>query len=241
MQTIQSKLLNQFKNLTQCFTTKKMGNIAFHVNDKKIQVIQNHKTLAKHLSYNVESLVHMKQIHSCEVREVQECDNFSTIPSCDALITDKKNIPLMVMVADCAPVLFYDAQKKVIAVAHAGRAGAFGNIIGATLQSFSSKFNSNISDIYVSIGASIGVCCYEVGEEINTEANAIGLGYAISKQKNTYHLDISKILYRQLIDAGIEKEHIEISQECTSCNREKYFSYRAEKETGRFCGVIMIG
>jgi len=240
MKIIQSNLLNQFANLTQGFTTKNSGNLAFHVGDDKIKVIQNHEELAKELGYSMESLVHMKQLHKTEVQVINDSHNFYTPPRCDALITNKRNTPLMVMVADCSPILFYDAKKEVIAVAHAGRAGAFGNIISSTLKSFRQNFNSKPEDIFVSVGVSIKSCCYKVGEEIVEEAKELNLEYAIIKGDNSYFLDISAILKKQLKNENIPQNNIEFSDECNCCNDDKYFSYRAQKNTGRFAGIINL-
>jgi len=240
MKIIQSNLLNQFANLTQGFTTKNSGNLAFHVDDEKIKVIQNHKDLAKELGYDVESLVHMKQVHKTQVQVINDSHNFYTPPTCDALITNKRNTPLMVMVADCSPILLYDAKKEVIAVVHAGRAGAFRNIISSTLKNFRKNFNSKPEDIFVSVGASIQSCCYEVGEEIVQEAKELNLEYAIIKGDNSYFLDISVILKKQLKNENIPQNNIEFSDECNCCNDDKYFSYRAQKNTGRFAGIICL-
>jgi len=249
MKIYQTDLLNKFTNLTHAFTTKDGGvslkpysslNLAFHVNDNPLDVVKNHKILASQLNYNQKTLVHMKQIHSNKVHIVNNKDNFDNPPTCDALITNKTNIALMVMVADCSPILFYDDTQKVIAVAHAGRQGAFKNILQNLLQSFVQDFKSNIKDINVSLGASIRECCYEVGEEIYKEAKELALEYAIQKKENRYYLNINKILLTQLYEAGIQKENIEISNECTCCKNNKYFSYRADGISGRFCGLLVL-
>lgn len=249
MQLKRSKLLNNFANVNHAFSTKDGGvskdaysslNLAFHVDDNPWHVDINHNTLANELGYEKNSLVHMKQIHSDIVHIVTDKDKFQTPPTCDALITNKTNTPLMVMVADCSPILFYDDEKKVIAVAHAGRAGAFKNIVKNVLNSFVKDFGSNAKNIYVSIGASIGECCYEVGSEIYDEASMLGLEYAMSRRGDSYYLDVGKILESQLLACGIKKEHIDNSSECSCCKNDTYFSYRADKETGRFAGVIEL-
>ncbi|RLF32439.1 MAG: peptidoglycan editing factor PgeF, partial [Thermoplasmata archaeon] len=239
-------------NLTHGFTTRKIGNLAFHVNNNSqhpksisslsftAHVESNHDTLAYALGYKKDSLIHMKQIHSADVHIVNNEDNFHLPRSCDALVTNKKNTPLMVMVADCSPILFYDKKEEVIAVAHAGRQGAFKNIVKNTIKSMACEFNSKAEDIYVSIGASIGPCCYEVGNEIYNEAKELNLEYAIEKQQDNYYLDISKILKKQLLACGIKNKNIEISKECSCCLDDKYFSYRAKAQTGRFAGVILL-
>ncbi len=249
MQITQTSLLNSFSNLTHCFTTKDGGvsseaysslNLAFHVDDESETVNKNHTLLANKLNYDKKTLVHMKQIHSDTVHVVTLDDNYKNPPTCDALITDMANIPLMVMVADCSPILFYDRVKKVIGVAHAGRQGAFKNIVKNVIESFKNSYGSNAEDILVSVGASIGQCCYEVGSEIYEEAKELGIEYSMNKKGKSYYLDISKILYSQLLESGVKKKNIEISKECTCCENNKYFSYRADELTGRFCGVIEL-
>ncbi|MDD5399777.1 MAG: peptidoglycan editing factor PgeF [Sulfurimonas sp.] len=234
-----SKKLTPFTNLTHAFTSRKSGNLAFHVGDDELSVEKNHILLANTLEYQKETLVHMKQIHSDLVCIVSD-EKFNAPPTCDALITNRPNTPLMVMVADCSPVLFYDDEKKAIAAAHAGRAGAFKNIVKIVVDKMAKAFGSNPKDMQVSIGASIGVCCYEVGSEIYKEAKALHLEYAMQKRDDKFYLDVNKILKKQLIECGINEQNIEIFNECTSCNTHKYFSYRAEKQTGRFAGVLMI-
>ncbi|MDA3907814.1 MAG: peptidoglycan editing factor PgeF [Sulfurimonas sp.] len=249
MKIYQSPILNHFSNLTHAFTTKDGGvskklynslNLAFHVNDNLLDVTRNHELLASTLKYNKRTLVHMKQIHSDLVHIVDETDDFDNPPICDALITDKTNIPLMVMVADCSPILFYDSKKEVIAVAHAGRQGAFKNIVKNVINSFVKNYGSDAKDISAIVGTSIGVCCYEVGSEIYEEAKELDLNYAIQKRDANFYLDISKILKSQLLASGVKEENIEFSSECSCCKNDIYFSYRADGITGRFAGILMM-
>ncbi len=249
MKIYPSKLLNNFSNLTHAFTTKDGGvshspynslNLAFHVGDNSLEVITNHELLATNLKYNKKTLVHMKQIHSNMVHIVDENDNFENPPICDAMVTDKLKIPLMVMVADCSPILFYDKKLQVIAVAHAGRKGTFKNIVKKVIDTFTNHYNSDAMDIYVSIGPSIDICCYEVGSEIYKEAKEMDLEYAMQVRDNNFYLNIRTILKSQLMASGIKEQNIEISDECSCCQNSKYFSYRADGTTGRFCGVICL-
>jgi YfiH family protein len=221
------------------FTSKADSNLAFHVDDNITKVIANHKALAQKYKYNLDKLVHMKQIHSNIVHVVDENDNFENPPTCDALITNKKEIPLMVMVADCTPILFFDDVRGVVAVAHAGRQGAFKNIVKNVLDAFVRTYNSNVKNIKVKIGFSICQECYEVGKEINEEARELQMQYAIKKKNNSYYLDVNKILINQLKDYGVLDSNIELSNECSSCNND-YYSYRRDGQTGRFAAVIVL-
>ena len=102
-------------------------NVAFHVGDKVTDVIKNRSILADNLNINIKNLIYMDQIHSNFIKIVNN-SLINKNESCDALITDKKEIALMVMVADCIPILMYDNTKRVVAAIHAGRNGTFQEI-----------------------------------------------------------------------------------------------------------------
>ena len=232
--------MKQSSKIFYYFSNREDGNLAFHVQEKKEHVTRRHKHLAEKLNYNYKELVHMRQIHSDKVVYVDENFNFYNPPECDALITDKKMLPLMVMVADCSAVLFYDKEREIIAVAHAGRAGAFANIIQNVIDTMHTQFHSQAKNISVEIGAAICQNCYEVGRDLYEKAQALSFTYACEKKDMKYYLNIRKILHQQLINSGVLEENIVISKECNSCNTQKYYSYRAEGLTGRFAGVIML-
>ena len=211
-------------------------NVAFHVGDDENNVLMNHQYIRSFFP-NSTKISYMNQIHS---NKVCELGMINEIPSCDALITDKAKDILMVMVADCIPILFYDTKQYIIAAIHAGRCGTFTNIVSQTLELMASTYYCNTKDIIVSIGPHIKKCCYEVGEEIVVEAKNLGLDKFIVKYGEKFHLDMISIILQQLIESGIETEKIEIVDNCTCCESDRFFSYRKEGKTGRFCGVIML-
>lgn len=251
MSAIISQILQSFPLLTYTFTTRHDGlskvpfntnNFAFHVGDDANVVRQNHLLLAKELDYDLERLVHMRQIHSDIIVVVDpEVDNFENPPECDALITDIPNIPLMVMTADCTPVLLFDPVRNVIAVAHAGRAGAVKGIIPKTIAKMCSDFGSSIEDIAVVLGPSIHGCCYEVGEKIAQEVTDDGYGFAVIAKEGSYYLEVNTIIKKQLEETGIKNENVEDVNICNACENKHFFSYRADRQkTGRIAGVLML-
>lgn len=209
-------------------------NLAYHVGDNKDVVMQNHRILARTLGYDLKKLFFMNQIHSNKVEIVDE--NSFTIPTCDALVTALPGRALMAMGADCACVLLEESSAGVIAAAHVGRAGAFGDILSSVVSVMQERFGAAPSRIKVAVGARIGVCCYEVGQKEIDEAAKLGYDFAIEGDK----LDLDAIIAKQLEKNGIVKEHIEFLPHCTRCESETFFSYRAAKETGRNCGVIVL-
>ena len=216
------------------FISKKSdGNIAYHVNDDKNSVDINRKRLADTYGYNNNDLKYMKQIHSSLV---EVADKSYTASECDALITNQTDTPIMVMVADCIPIMMHDEQNGVIAVVHAGRNGTFCYIAKKTVNSMTEKFGSNPNDIKVFLGPSIRSCCYEVSDEIAKIAEKnFGKKFVSGR-----FIDLQGINKKQLLDEGILSENIKISQICTKCGNEDHFSYRLDKECGRFCAVMML-
>ncbi len=135
------------------------------------------------------------------------------VPDVDALATSVPRMPLVVRVADCGPVYFYDPAQQVIAVAHSGRRGTEGNIVAATLACLKDTYNSQAENVIVQLGPCIRPPHYEVdfAAEIGRQARNAGVRH--------YH------------DCGI----------CTASHLERYYSYRAEKgKTGRMWAVFMI-
>ncbi|MGJ0330582.1 peptidoglycan editing factor PgeF [Aliarcobacter cryaerophilus] len=215
------------------FTDKNDGNLAFHVEDNEINVIKNRKNLALKLGYNYEDLVYMNQIHSANIMIVDE-NSPKLVENCDSIITRSKNLPLMVMVADCIPILMFDDKKGIIAAIHAGRNSTFLEISKKTAEVFIEKFSSNQEDINAVFGASIQKCCYEVSEDLSKIVeNSFGKEFV----ENNY-IDLQGINKQQLNDLGIK--NIEISNICTKCGDKPYFSYRKDKKTGRFAGIIIL-
>ena len=215
------------------FTDKNDSNLAFHVEDNEINVIKNRKNLALKLGYNYEDLVYMNQIHSANIIVVDE-NSPKLVDNCDSIITRSKNLPLMVMVADCIPILMFDSKQGVVAAIHAGRNSTFLEISKKTASFFIEKFSSNPEDIRVILGASIQKCCYEVSDELSKIVeNSFGKEFV---ENNC--IDLQGINKKQLNDLGIK--NIEISNICTKCGDKSYFSYRKDKKTGRFAGIIIL-
>ncbi|MCX6062019.1 MAG: peptidoglycan editing factor PgeF [Campylobacterales bacterium] len=250
MQIVLSSILLSNPKVTACFTTRHGGvsqapyttaNLAFHVGDEYHNVLRNHDLLANDLYYDRKALIHMSQIHSDTIITIDDTHSFDTIPQCDALITNRLNTPIMVMSADCTPVLIYDPIHNAIGAVHAGRKGALNKILPKTLHAMNQAFDTQINDVQIVLGPSIHGCCYEVNENIVNEVIEKGYEDAIRRENKRVFLDVNTILLLQLRSLGVKKENIEVVNHCTSCNCDTYFSYRADAQhTGRIAGVIML-
>jgi len=135
------------------------------------------------------------------------------IPEVDALVTSMPRMPLVVRVADCGPVYFYDPVQKVIALAHSGRRGTEGNIVASTIACMRDMYDSQTRDLVVQLGPCIRPPHYEIdfAAEVGRQARACGV--------REYH------------DCDV----------CTATHLDRYYSYRAEKgKTGRMWAVFML-
>lgn len=174
-----------------------------------------------------------KQVHGNVIVNVSKEYNESIA---DGMITNNKNLALFIRVADCVPILFHDIKNNVIAAVHAGRESSFKNISSIMISNFISEFSTNVSDIKVYIGPSIGTCCYEVSQDMADKVSEeYGKSYVVGR-----NINLQKINECQLLKTGILKENINFQNICTKCNNEKYFSYRSSGEKNNFAGVICL-
>ena len=213
---------------------------------------QNRCDLAEAVGTDMEKWIIAHQVHSANVAVVTVAevgrgiwDQESRIPDTDALVTADKGVGLMVMSADCVPVLFYDPVKQVIAAVHAGWRGTVARIVMETVSIMQEKFDCCPGDIRAGIGPSIGKCCFEVSREVAQvfrnlfpeDGNVVFAG----QKPDKYQIDLWEANRLELLNTGLKPEHIEIAGICTQCYPERLFSYRRDgKAAGRFgAGIIL--
>jgi polyphenol oxidase len=254
--------LFQFENLSRVsdivhFVTSRAGgvskppydtlNLGLHTADNKDHVLANRMLLANATGIDADKFLYAKQIHSGDAliidRTAVENGILTENPGTDAMITSVSGICLMVMVADCVPILLFDPVLKISAVIHAGWRGTVQHIVSNTVRKMIENFGSDPADIIAGIGPSSGPCCYEVGEEVvlSVEANFGNTdGYLIEKENTSKpHFDLWYSNRKQLIDCGLNPENIETAKICTQCNSQVFFSSRASGGiTGRFAAGI---
>ncbi|HWY79493.1 MAG TPA: peptidoglycan editing factor PgeF [Candidatus Sulfotelmatobacter sp.] len=185
-------------------------------------------------------IVCMQQIHSGSV-VIIENTNELRIAETDGLLTNKKNISLAVLTADCLPILFYDPRKEVIGIAHAGYKGLLNHIIENMISNFVSYFKSDSKDIIVGIGPSIETICYQVSVELLErfqEAFPSFENIFVEKDEK-FFLDLRGIAQQCLMKDGIVKEHIEIMDICTKSD-PNFYSYRGGDKNDRFVSIISL-
>jgi len=152
-------------------------------------------------------------------------------------------LPIGVTFADCVPILAVDPKAKIIGTAHAGWKGTLARIARELIGAMTNA-GANIHTIYISIGPSIGMCCYNVTDDrAKAFQKQFGNNEKIAARiQGKWYLDIGYANYLQLLEAGIMKEHIDTSEACTSCQVAEFHSFRKDKK-GTFgvqLGVIRL-
>ena len=237
--------------LLHAVTTKSMDfpyafSLALHTGEEIQSIVQNRELLShvfqqeKPLHYIVANQTHsdnIKTITKVETKGWKVLED--AVSDSDALITDVPSVVLTILTADCVPILLYDKKQQVIAAVHAGWKGTKAKIVSKTIKKMLSQYRSNPTDIMVGIAPSIGACCYEVGYDVAEHFMHIPKGCTAKADK--YMLDLPYINKQQLLDVGIKEKNIEMSNLCTACEVERFFSYRKEKGcSGRFMSMIAL-
>ncbi len=191
-----------------------------------LQIFAHSRGIASHrIKYN-------QQVHSDIVRIV---DGHSNTEEADALITNEKQLMLLVKIADCAAILLYDRKRQVIAAIHSGWRGTKANIVEKSINLMKQNFGTDSKSIMAYVSPSASVKHYQVGEEFLTFFPNV-----IIKRGNKYYFDNKKLITEQLLSAGVSKSHIEVSDICTIADND-YHSYRRDGDcSGRMGAFIML-
>lgn len=212
-------------------------NLSFTRGDREENVRENFRRIADAIGFREEQLVFSAQVHETKIRKVTAANRGEgitkeTAPGIDGLATDEADVPLYTSYADCVPLLFYDPQKKVVAMAHSGWRGTAARI-GAKMVHFMEKeYGSRAENIIAAVGPSICRKCYEVSEDV---AQAFREAFRPEqfpllfdeKGQGKYQLDLWEANRIILTEAGVLPEHLDVTDLCTCCNHDKLFSHRA--------------
>lgn len=219
------------------FTTRDLPLKSGERKDMVEEVEHNKKLICEGFNISLENLVIPIQTHSDNVRcvaaKMQRC-----VENTDALITNEPNVAIALNFADCTPIMLFDPTKKVVAIAHAGWRGTVAKIGPKTVEKMTANFGCNPKDIIALIGPCIGKCCFEVGEDV-LQKLICSVEEKFESTIRGKNVDLKLINKFQLLASGVEK--IDLSEYCTSCQSELFYSYRKEKgHTARHSAVIML-
>jgi len=185
---------------------------------------------------NTKSMVFLRQTHETNgviISKDYKLKYPIDIPtvSGDILVTDLEDVGIGVLTADCLPIVFYDNQRHVIAIAHAGWKGTVAGVAKKTLSMMQERFDCNLDNIEVHLGPAAKPCCYEVKADFlnSLQAEKINQSLCVISKEGRHFFDLSALNKMQLVEKGINQNNIsEVYNNCTICN-SNYCSYRREQ------------
>lgn len=239
-------ILEQTGMVTHCFTTRLGGvstgifeslNLSFARGDDRACVEENFRRVSQAMGTKYENFVFTDQTHTTNVRRVGKNDAGKGLvrergyADVDGLITDEPELVLAAFYADCVPLYFADPKHRAVGLSHSGWRGTVGRMGQATLEAMRREFGTKPEDVICAVGPSICQDCYEVSwdvaEQFIREFPGQGSKLLTEKRNGKYQLDLWRANQIVLLEAGVRKEHLSVTDVCTCCNSRLLFSHRA--------------
>ncbi len=224
-------------------------NLGCHRGDEPQAVRENYRRFCAAVGVNAAALVKANQVHGVAVRRVTaadaQSDPMAEVPfEADGLVTDVPGVTLVVFTADCIPILFFDPIRHVVAAAHAGWRGTAAAMAAQTVKAME-DYGCKPSDIHAAIGPGIGPCCFETDADVpramEAQLGTLAAPYML-KNGEKWRVDLKAVNRAVLLLAGLEPSHIDVSEDCTCCHPEKYWSHRyTHGLRGSQAAMIMLG
>ncbi len=238
-----------------CFTTRLGGvskahleslNLSMSQGDEVQNVVENYRRIGAALGFSPEDVVMARQTHSDIVLQVGRAQRGAgllkePLPECDALITNEPGVALFVSTADCTPILLHDPVTGAVGAAHAGWRGTAAAIGAKTVEAMVRSFGCDPKNIRAAIGPNIGLCHFETDADV-PEAMLAAYGREaeayITQKGEKFYLDLKKINALSLRRAGVER--IELSDACTVCRCDRFWSHRVTRGKRGAQGAIIM-
>ncbi|MGV3559189.1 peptidoglycan editing factor PgeF [Larkinella arboricola] len=236
-------VFDSFPNLIAAESTRHGGvspapfaslNVGINTTDTPENVAENRRRLFSSLQVDPQQVASSYQVHDNRILTVTQPGRFEGY---DALITNQPNHFLTVTVADCTPILIYDAGQQAVAAIHAGWRGTVARLVEKTVRALQEQFGTQPADCFAYVGTCIDPDSFEVGSEVAGQFDEVHKRFDADRQK--FLIDLKAANADQLMRAGIPATQIGISPYSTVLHHQDYFSFRAENgNTGRMLALI---
>ena len=217
-----------------------------HRKDSSKLFRKHQSSFLQSLEINNEVLFRTRQVHGKNVfvlKDPKISTNDMNEQEADAIVTHLPDCPVMVLTADCVPIIIYDPVKNVTGVVHAGRLGTQKGILTNTIKVLSHEYGSNPKDLIVGMGPAIGGCCYEVDEKCALpfiKRSSVNSGFVRKTGQEKFFLDLPRVNRLEGCEAGVLGKNIHTDGPCTACDNHRWYSYRKEGNTGKLMTLAMI-
>ena len=223
-------------------------NLGSNRGDDPEHVRENYRRVCALMGAGIDEAAVTKQVHGNVVRVVTGEDRhvcMSTVPyEADGLVTTERGLPLMCFTADCVPVLLCDSAHGVIAAVHAGWRSSVSDILGNAVKAMCA-LGARRENLCAALGPAIGKCCFETDDDVPA-AVAVYLGgetegLFVRRGDGKTLVDLRGANKRRLLQLGLREENIDVSDECSFCSHEKYWSHRYTKgQRGSQAAAIVL-
>jgi YfiH family protein len=257
-----STILSKEPPISHFFSTRRGGastgnyaslNLGAFCGDDPAVVAKNRKILCNTIGIDVDRLIVPRELHDNEIKEIEPSffnlskeEQLNFVSTCDALITNMREVCLAVSTADCVPILLYDKKLRIVAAVHAGWKGVVKKILPMTIELMQTKYNSNVEDIIAATGPCISVDLYQVNQDVVNEFQSVfgkdEMSHILqTKENGTLFIDLKKAVLIQCKKANLLDENVEIHSGCTFQTGELYFSARRDSVySGRMLSGIFL-
>lgn len=254
---LQFKRLLQYPEITHAFVIGLDKTFKIYVDPSEEELIKNelaknsYKIICNELNLSYNNLVNTNQNHTDKISVVTKKINadqpdFNMYKNTDGLISNKKNVILSTINADCILIVFYDPIKKVIANVHSGWRGTLKRISVKTVEKMEKQYNCNPNDIICCMSPSIRKDHFEVDKDVcnlfySEFTDIKNINDVIEKRNAKAYIDTISINKIILENIGLKFENIIDSGICSVCNKDLIHSYRAEgTKSGRSTLIIAL-
>ena len=226
------------------FTTRNFVLAEGSREDLRQEASENVDVLIEKLDISAEKLYCCHQMHTNNVAVANGEDNF--FENTDGIVLTEKNTATFLNFADCIPIILFDDVKNIGAVVHAGWRGTAAKIQQKAVKLMTEK-GSKPENIKAAIGAGIGKCCFDVNKDVyekifegvNKNCLDYNNSYIYNEDTDKYFVDL-KLVNKMLLNE-VSVQQIDVSDYCTCCFNDVFFSYRKENGyTARHSAVLKI-
>ncbi|MGN6253093.1 MAG: polyphenol oxidase family protein [Marmoricola sp.] len=178
-------------------------------------------------------IAEMRQVHGNDVQVVGDAPD--AVPACDALVTDRPEVTLVVRVADCVPVLLADPERGVIGAVHAGRNGVAHGVVSRALTTMA---DLGATSVTAWVGPHVCGACYEVPAALQAEVAALVPETPSTTRWGTPGLDLGAGVRAQLLAAGAQLLGAPTAELCTMEEPRAWSHRRDGAAAGRMAGLV---
>ncbi len=222
-------------------------NLGSNRGDEPENVRENWRRACALMGVGPDGCAVTQQVHGSAVKTVTAEDKhicMSAVPyEADGIVTAEKGMPIWCFVADCVPVLLCDAENGVAGAVHCGWRSSVADILKNAVEQME-NLGARRESICAAIGASIGRCCFEtdrdVPDAIEKYLSGDTDGLWTVRSDGKYMVDLRRANARRLVQLGIRPENIDVSEECTYCSHDKYWSHRYSKGHRGSQGAVIV-